>query len=347
MKSMKGWSHPLFYFSSVLLSFLVTGAAAVEIVGAGASLPNPIYKTWGDSLGGGLRLSYQAVGSGSGVDLLIARKVDFGASDRPLKPEELERNNLVQFPAVVGAVVPIVNIEGVEPGRLKLDVETLARIYLGKIAKWNDPAIAALNRDLKLPDANIAVIYRSDSSGSTFLFTNYLSKASAEWHSAMGEGTTVNWKTGTGGLGGSAVINYVERLKNSIGYVDFNQVVQHKLAYVQLKSRDGQFVSPSTESIKAAAANAQWGRNAGFYEILTHQQGGSWPISGASFVLMHKIQDNPQVAQAVLRFFDWSYINGEQAAEHLNFVALPANTQQLIRAEWKARIKDSKGNPIW
>ncbi len=340
--------YPKFSFLPILLASLLSGAAtAVEIVGAGASLPNPIYRTWGDSLGGDLRLSYQAVGSGSGVDLLIARKVDFGASDRPLKPEELERNNLVQFPAVIGAVVPIVNIEGVEPGRLKLDGETLARIYLGKIARWNDPAIVALNRDLKLPDANISVIYRSDSSGSTFLFTNYLSKASAEWHSAMGEGTTVNWKAGTGGLGSSSVINYVERLKNSIGYVDFNQVAQHKLAYVQMKNRDGQFVSPSVESIKAAANNAQWGRNAGFYEILTHQQGASWPISGASFILMHKVQHNPDVAQAVLRFFDWSYNNGAASAERLNFVALPANTQQLIRTEWKNRIRDSKGNPVY
>ncbi len=341
------WLNAKVSLLPMLLAFLTSGTAAVEIVGAGASLPNPIYKTWGDSLGGDLHLSYQAVGSGSGVDLLIARKVDFGASDRPLKPEELERNNLVQFPAVIGAVVPVVNIEGVEPGRLKLDGETLARIYLGKIARWNDPAIVALNRDLKLPDANIAVIYRSDSSGSTFLFTNYLSKASAEWHGAMGEGTTVNWKTGTGGLGSSSVISYVQRLKNSIGYVDFNKVAQHKLVYVQLKNRDGQFVVPSVESIKAAANNAQWGRNEGFYEILTHQQGASWPISGASFILMHKVQHDSQVAQAVLRFFDWSYNNGAMSAERLNFVALPANAQQLIRTEWKNRIRDSKGNPVY
>jgi phosphate transport system substrate-binding protein len=340
--------HPLFYLSSVLLAFLVTGAAAaVEIVGAGASLPNPIYKKWGDSLGGDLHLIYQSVGSGSGIDLLIAGKVDFGASDRPLKPEELEKNNLVQFPAVIGAVVPVVNIEGVAPGSLKLDGETLARIYLGKIAKWNDPAIAALNRDLKLPDANIAVIYRSDSSGSTFLFTNYLSKASSEWRSAMGEGNKVNWKTGTGGMGGSAVVSYVLRLKNSIGYVDLNQVAVNGLAHVLLKSRDGQFVSASMTSIKAAAANAQWGKTAGFYEILTDQQGGSWPITGASFVLMRKVQSKPAVAQAVLKFFDWSYSNGAMSAERLNFVAMPATTQQLVRAEWKASIKDGKGNPVW
>jgi len=340
--------HALFSFSTVAAVLLMAGAAAaVEIVGAGASLPHPIYKTWSDTHGGDLRLSYEAVGSGSGVDLLIAGKVDFGASDRPLKSEELEKNNLVQFPAVIGAVVPVANIEGVGPGRLKLDGETLARIYLGKIVKWNDPAITALNRDLKLPDANIAVIYRSDSSGSTFLFTNYLSKVSAEWRSAMGEGTRVNWKTGTGGLGSGGVIGYVQRLKNSIGYVDFNQVAANNLTHVQLKSRDGQFVSPSVASIKTAAANAQWGKNAGFYEILTDQQGGSWPITGASFVLMHKVQNNPEVAQAVLKFFDWSYSNGAGSAERLNFVALPANTQQLIRAEWKNRIKDSKGNPVW
>lgn len=338
----------LFSLSSILLASLMAGSvAAVEIVGAGASMPNSIYTMWGDSHGGNLRLSYQPVGSGSGVDLLLARKVDFGASDRPLKPEELEKHNLVQFPAIIGAVVPIVNIDGVEPGRLKLDGETLARIYLGKIAKWNDPAIVALNRDVRLPDANIAVIYRSDASGSSFLFTNYLSKASAEWRNTIGEGTTVNWRTGTGGLGSSAMISYVERLRNSIGYADFNQVAQRKLSYVQLKSRDGQFVSPSVASIKTAAANAQWDKNAGFHDILTDQQGSSWPITGASFVLMHKVQDNPEVAQAVLKFFDWSYSNGAQAAEHLNFVSLPANTQQLIRAEWKALIKDRSGNPVW
>jgi phosphate transport system substrate-binding protein len=326
----------------------MTGAAAaVEIVGAGASLPNPIYKKWGDSLSGDLRFTYDAVGSGNGVELLIAGKVDFGASDRPLTPEELEKNKLVQFPAVIGAIVPVVNIEGIESGRLKLDGETLAKIYLGKIVKWNDPAIASLNRDLKLSDANIAVIHRSDSSGSTFLFTNYLSKASAEWRNAVGEGNKVNWKTGTGGLGSSAVISYVHRLKNSIAYVDFNQVAQNNLAYVQLKVRDGQFISPSVGSIKTAAANAQWGKKAGFYEILTDQPGGSWPITGASFVLMHKVQNNPIVAQAVLKFFDWGYSNGMVEAERLNFVSLPANTQQLIRAEWKISIKDSKGNAVW
>ena len=343
-------SHPLFYFSTVLLAFLVTGAAAaIEIVGAGASLPKSVYEKWGGSPIGdpSLHYHYQAVGSGDGVDLLIAGKVDFGASDRPLKSEELEKNNLVQFPAVIGAVVPVVNIEGVESGRLKLDGETLARIYLGKIAKWNDPEIAALNRDLKLPDANIAVIHRSDSSGSTFLFTNYLSKASADWRSAIGEGTKVSWKVGAGGLGNAAVTSYLHRLKNSIAYVDFHLVSQDNLSYVQLKSRDGQFVSPSVASVKTAAASAQWGKNPGFYEILTDQPGSSWPITGASFVLMHKVQDKPEVAQAVLKFFDWGYSNGMQAAEHLNFVSLPANTQQLVRAEWKSRIKDRKGNPVW
>ncbi len=339
--------HALFYSSMLLASVMTGSAAAVEIVGAGASMPNPIYTKWSESLGGDLRLSYQPVGSGSGVDLLIARKVDFGASDRPLRSEELEKYNLIQFPAVVSAVVPIVNIEGVKGGALKLDGETLARIFLGKISRWNDPAIAALNRDLSLPDANIAVVYRADSSGSTFLLTNYLSKVSGEWRNAIGEGNTVNWKTGTGALDTASVINYVERLKNSIGYVDFNQVARNKLSHVQLKSRDGQFISPSMESIKAAAANAQWGKSAGFYEILTHQQGSSWPITGASFVLMHKVQHNPEVALAVLRFFDWSYANGVHDAEHLNFVSLPENAHQLIRAEWKNHIKDSKGNPVW
>lgn len=339
--------RPSICFSSVLLGFLLTGAvAAAEIFAAGASLPHPIYKRWADSLGGDQFLEYQPIGSGSGTDLLLVGKVDFAASDRPMKPEELQRHQLMQFPTVVGGVIPVVNIPGIESGQLKLDGETLARIFLGRIAKWNDPAIATLNRDLKLPDENIAVIYRADRSGSTFMLTNYLSKVSPEWRRTVGEDCQVNWKTGTGAEGGKNVAIYVKRVKNSIGYVDFNQVVQNNLSPVQLKNRDGQFVTASVTTIKAAAANAQWGKNPGFYEVLTDQQGG-WPIAGATFVLMRKVQTRPEVAQAVLKFFDWGYSNGGTAAEQLNFVTLPADTHQLIRSEWKNHIRDTRGNAVW
>ncbi|MDO8414368.1 MAG: phosphate ABC transporter substrate-binding protein PstS, partial [Gallionellaceae bacterium] len=249
---------------------------------------------------------------------------------------------------VMGGVVPVVNINGIEPGKLKLDGKVLADIFLGKITKWNDPALVALNADLKLPEDDITVVHRSDGSGTSFIFTNYLSKVSPEWKTAVGEGTAVSWKVGTGGKGNEGVASYVQRIKNSIGYVEYAYALQNKMTYVQLKNRDGQFVKPDDSSFKAAAANANWEKAPGFYELLTDEPGKeSWPITGATFILMHKAQDKPETGKEVLKFFDWAYSNGAKMAEALDYVPMPDKVQQLVRAAWKNQIKDSNGKGIW
>ena len=292
-------------------------------------------------------MNYQSIGSGGGIKQITAKTVDFGASDMPLKPEELEKNGLMQFPTVVGGDVPVINVNGVEAGKLKLDGTTLADIYLGKITKWNDPAIVEMNKDLKLPDESITVVHRSDGSGTTFIFTNYLSKASPEWKSAVGEGTAVSWKTGTGGKGNEGVASYVQRIKGSIGYVEYAYALQNKMNTVQMKNRDGQFVAANEDSFRAAAAGAHWDKAPGFYEILTDEAGKeSWPISGATFILMHKVQEKPETGKAVLKFFDWAYDNGGKLATDLDYVPLPENVVKLIRAAWKAQLKDAAGKPL-
>jgi phosphate transport system substrate-binding protein len=248
---------------------------------------------------------------------------------------------------VIGGVVPVINVAGIETGTLKLDGKTLADIYLGKITKWNDPALAALNKDIKLPDVNITVVHRSDGSGTSFIFTNYLSKVSPEWKSAVGESTSVSWKTGIGGKGNEGVAANVQRMKNIIGYVEYAYAMQNKMNYVQMKNRDGQFVKPEDNSFKAAAAGAQWDKAPGFYKILTDEAGkGSWPISGATFVLMHKVQEKPETGREVLKFFDWAYDKGGKLASGLDYVPLPENVVKLIRTAWKAQIKDSSGTPL-
>ncbi len=332
-------------------SLLTAGnALAGDITGAGATFPYPVYAKWADAYKTqtGIGLNYQSIGSGGGIKQIEAKTVDFGASDKPLKPEDLEKNGLMQFPTVMGGVVPVVNIEGVEPGKLKLDGKVLAEIFLGKITKWNDPAIAALNKGLALPDADIAVVHRADGSGTTFIFTNYLSKVSPEWKSAVGEEASVSWKVGTGGKGNEGVANFVKQIKNSIGYVEYAYALQNKMTYVQLKNRDGKFVSPNAESFKAAAAGAHWDKAPGFYEILTDEPGkGSWPISGATFILMHKVQDKPENAVEVLKFFDWAYNSGSQMAESLDYIPMPEKVVKLIRAAWKKEIKDGSGKAVW
>jgi phosphate transport system substrate-binding protein len=340
------------------LKQLIAGLAAVTaltfagtshangITGAGATFPYPIYAKWAEAYKAqtGTSMNYQSIGSGGGIKQITAKTVDFGASDMPLTPEKLEEAGLMQFPTVIGGVVPVINVEGIAAGKLKMDGETLANIYLGKITKWNDPALVALNKDIKLPDENITVVHRSDGSGTTFIFTNYLSKASADWKATVGEGTAVSWKAGTGGKGNEGVASYVQRIKNSIGYVEYAYALQNKMNHVQLKNRDGQFVEPSDVSFKAAAANAQWEKAPGFYEILTNEPGkGSWPISGATFILMHKMQEKPATAKEVLKFFDWAYANGNTLASNLDYVPLPENVQNLIRKAWKNQIRDSSG----
>jgi phosphate transport system substrate-binding protein len=335
--------------TAAALSCAGASQAATNITGAGATFPYPIYSKWAEAYKtkSGVSMNYQSIGSGGGIKQITAKTVDFGASDMPLTPEKLDKDGLMQFPTVIGGVVPVINVAGVETGTLKLDGTTLANIYLGKITKWNDPALAALNKDLKLPDENITVVHRSDGSGTTFIFTNYLSKASPEWKTGVGEGTAVSWKAGTGGKGNEGVASYVQRIKGSIGYVEYAYALQNKMNPIQMKNRDGQFVKPGDASFKAAAANAQWDKAPGFYEILTDEPGKeSWPISGATFILMHKMQEKPDTAKEVLKFFDWAYTNGGSLASDLDYVPLPENVQNLIRKAWKNQIRDTSGSSL-
>jgi phosphate transport system substrate-binding protein len=323
---------------------------ATDITGAGATFPYPVYAKWADAYKTktGIGLNYQSIGSGGGIKQIEAKTVDFGASDMPLKPDDLETNGLMQFPTVIGGVVPVINVNGIEAGKLKLDGATLANIYLGKITKWNDPAIVALNKDLKLPDDDITVVHRSDGSGTSFIFTNYLSKVSADWKSSVGEGTAVSWKAGTGGKGNEGVASYVQRIKGSIGYVEYAYALQNKMNHVQMKNHDGNFVQPESSAFQAAAAGAKWDKAPGFYELLTNEDGNnSWPISGATFILMHKVQDKPETAKEVLKFFDWAYANGDKLASDLDYVPLPDSLVKMIHTAWETQIKNAAGKAVW
>ena len=331
--------------ASLGLCFSLT-ALSQDVTGAGASFPAPLYSKWAAEYhkAQGHKVNYQSVGSGAGIKQIDAKTVDFGASDMPLKDEDLAQKNQMQFPTVIGGVVPVVNIAGVAPGQLKLTGEVIADIFLGKITKWSDPAIKALNASLNLPDAVIAPVRRSDGSGTTFLFTNYLSKVSAEWKTKVGDGTAVNWPTGAGGKGNEGVAAFVGRLPNSIGYVEYAYVKQNKMVFAQLKNASGNYVSPDDTAFKAAAAGADWSRS--FYQILTQQPGkDAWPITGATFILMHKTQDKPEKAAASLKFFDWAYKNGDKTADDLDYVPMPASVKDAIRKSW-GQVKDANGKPI-
>jgi phosphate transport system substrate-binding protein len=321
-------------------------AAAQEVTGAGASFPAPLYSKWAADYNKatGVKINYQSVGSGAGLRQIEAKTVDFGASDAPLKDDELAKKGLVQFPTVIGGVVPVVNIKGVAPGQLRLNGQVLGDIYLGKIAKWNDPALKALNPSLNLPDAAIAPVRRADGSGTSFIFTNYLSKVNAEWKSKVGEGTAVNWPTGAGGKGNEGVAAFVGRLPNSIGYVEYAYVKQNKMTYALMQNAAGQFVAPEDVSFKAAAAGADWSKS--FYQILTEQPGAqSWPITGATFILMQKVQDKPGQATATLKFFDWAYKNGDKTADDLDYVPMPPAVKAQIAKAW-GEIKDGSGKVV-
>ena len=320
--------------------------AQQEATGAGASFPAPLYAKWAADYhkATGVKINYQSVGSGAGLRQIEAKTVDFGASDAPLKDEDLAKKGLVQFPTVIGGVVPVVNIPGINPGQLKLSGKVLGDIYLGKVTQWNDPAIAALNPGVKLPEAAIAPVRRADGSGTSFIFTNYLSKVNPEWKEKVGEGTAVNWPIGAGGKGNEGVAAFVGRLANSIGYVEYAYVKQNKLNYVQLQNAEGAFVSPDDEAFKAAAAGADWSKS--FYQILTNQPGkASWPITGATFILMHKSQDKPQQASATLKLFDWAYQTGDKTAADLDYVPMPDSVKSVIVKSW-GEIKDGAGKPI-
>jgi len=321
-------------------------AFAQDVTGAGASFPAPLYAKWASDFNKatGVKINYQSVGSGAGLKQIEAKTVDFGASDAPLKDDELQAKGLMQFPTVIGGVIPVVNIPGIKPGELKLNGQVLGDIYLGKITKWNDPAIKALNGSLALPDAAIAPVRRADGSGTSFLFTNYLSKVNAEWKSKVGEGTAVNWPTGAGGKGNEGVAAFVNRLPNSIGYVEYAYVKQNKMVYAQLQNAAGNFVSPEDNAFKAAAANADWSKS--FYQVLTNQAGkDAWPITGATFILLHKAQDKPANATTVLKFFDWAYKNGDKTADDLDYVPMPDTVKSTIAKAW-GEVKDASGKPV-
>ncbi|MBU1690182.1 MAG: phosphate ABC transporter substrate-binding protein PstS [Gammaproteobacteria bacterium] len=336
--------------TATLAMALSSAAFAGNITGAGATFPYPIYAKWAEAYKAqtGTSMNYQSIGSGGGIKQIQAKTVDFGASDKPLKLEELDKHGLMQFPAVMGGVVPVINVAGIEAGQIKLNGTVLADIFLGKIKKWNDPAIVALNKDAKLPDNLITVVHRSDGSGTTFIFTNYLSKVSPEWKSKVGEEASVSWPAGVGGKGNEGVASYVKQIKGSIGYVEFAYALQSKMTYTQLQNKEGQFVKPDEESFKAAAASANWEKAPGFYEILTDEPGKqSWPITGATFILIHKVQDKPVNAAEVLKFFDWAYANGDKMALEMDYIPMPASVVKLVKGAWKAQIKDASGKALW
>jgi len=340
-------------FKLPLLSLAVASTLGVagivcaqEITGAGATFPAPIYAKWASDYNKatGVKVNYQSIGSGGGIKQIDSKTVDFGASDMPLTDEVLKTKGQMQFPTVMGGVVPVINVKGIEPGQLKLTGTVLGDIFLGKISRWNDPAIKALNPTLPLPDAAIAQVRRADGSGTTFIFTNYLSKVSPEWKTKVGEGTAVNWPVGAGGKGNEGVSAFVARLPNSMGYVEYSYVKQNKLTYAIMQNASGNFVKPEDDSFKAAAAGADW--NKSFYQILTNQPGkDAWPISGATFILMHLKQDKPANATETLKFFSWAYKNGDATAAALDYVPMPKNVIATIEKSW-GEIKDNSGKPV-
>jgi phosphate transport system substrate-binding protein len=325
-------------------------AQALDITGAGATFPYPIYAKWADAYKKltGVGLNYQSIGSGGGIKQITAKTVAFGASDAPMKGEDLDKHGLVQFPAIMGGVVPVYNVKGVKPGDIKLSGALLADIYLGKVKTWNDPVIAKMNAGVALPNQAISVVHRSDGSGTTFLFVNYLSKVSPDWKSSVGEGTAVKWPTGVGGKGNEGVANYVSRIDGSIGYVEYAYAKQNKLSHAQMMNKDGAMVTPTDDAFKAAAAGADWNSVPGMGVVLTDQPGkGSWPITGASFILLHKTQEKADVAKEVLKFFEWSFQNGARMADDLDYVPMPEPVVNQIKAVWKSQIKDASGKPVF
>jgi phosphate transport system substrate-binding protein len=325
-----------------LVAASTSAAFAADITGAGATFPFPIYSKWADAYkkDTGNGLNYQSIGSGGGIKQIQAKTVTFGATDMPLKAEQLEKDGLVQWPMVMGAIVAVVNLEGVKPGEMVFDGETLANIYLGKIAKWDDPAIKKLNPNVKLPSDAITVVRRSDGSGTTFNFTDYLSKVSADWKSKVGSGTAVEWPTGVGAKGNEGVSGNISQTKNSIGYVEYAYAKQNKLTYVAMVNKAGKTVQPTVEAFQAAASNADWANAPGYYVILTDQPGEkSWPITASTFILMHKDATDKAASQEAIKFFKWAFANGDKMAEELDYIPMPDNVVKLIEKTWSAEIK--------
>jgi phosphate transport system substrate-binding protein len=336
--------------ATVLAAASIATASAADISGAGATFPYPIYAKWADAYrkATGNGLNYQSIGSGGGIKQIMNKTVTFGASDMPLKPAELSKAALVQFPTVMGGDVPVVNIEGVKSGDLKLDGDTLAKIFLGEITSWDDPTIKKLNPNAKLPAQAIAVVHRSDGSGTTFIFTDYLSKVSADWKSKVGANTSVEWPVGIGAKGNEGVANNVAQTGGAVGYVEYAYAKQNNLTSVNMINRDGKSIPPSAASFQAAAASADWEKAEGFYVILTDQPGAStWPIAGATFILIPKQPPDAEAAVEALKFFAWAYANGSQMAEALDYVPMPGSVVTAIKKMWANEIKDAGGKPIF
>ncbi len=344
---MKAVKNSIATVAAVIAAGVASTSFAQTITGAGATFPFPIYAKWADEYkkSTGISMNYQSIGSGGGIKQIQSKTVDFGATDMPLKAEDLAKDGLIQFPAIIGGVVPVTNMDNVAPGQLKLTGEILADIYLGKIKNWNEKAITDLNPGVKL-DGPITVVRRSDGSGTTFLFVDYLSKVSPEWKTKVGVGTAVSWPEGVGGKGNEGVAQYVQRIKGSIGYVEFAYAKKNKLDYIQMRNRDGVFVTPDDSAFAAAAAGADWKGTPGMGVVLTNQVGkASWPMAGASFILMYAKPGKPEQSKEVLKFFDFAFKNGAKSASELDYVPLPPATTNLIREEWK-KITDASGKAL-
>ncbi len=340
----------ILFATAMLAAASIAPASAADISGAGATFPYPIYAKWADAYkkATGNGLNYQSIGSGGGIKQIKARTVTFGASDMPLKADELAKDALVQFPTVMGGVVPVINLEGVAPGALVLDGPTLAKIFLGEVQTWDDPAIKKLNPQAKLPSDAIVIVHRSDGSGTTFIFTDYLSKVSPDWKSKVGSNTAVEWPAGIGAKGNEGVANNVVQTRGSIGYVEYAYAKQNKLAFTQMVNRDGKPVAPDAAGFQAAAANADWVGTPGFSVILTDEPGAqSWPIAGATFILLPKQPPDAEAAAEALKFFAWAYANGSQMAEALDYVPMPGSVVTAIKKMWANEIKDPGGRPIF
>jgi phosphate transport system substrate-binding protein len=334
----------------ILGTLLCTSVYAQNIVGAGATFPYPVYSRWAQAYQRetGININYQAIGSGGGIRQIKEKTVTFGASDSPLKPDELKQAGLVQFPMIMGGVVPVVNLQGIQPGQLRLDGEILAQIYLGEIDSWDDDAIKALNPTLKLPDTAIAPIYRSDGSGTNFLFTNYLTQVSNDFKEQVGSSTSVQWPVGIGARGNEGVAAVTGQTRGAIGYVEYAYAKQNKMTTAVMRNKDGQWVEPKIETFQAAAASADWSQNPGYYVILTNQPGSqSWPITGASFILMHRQPQDPAAARSALQFFDWVYKKGGDMAKELDYVPMPQNVVQQVQQTWSMEFTQVGGQPLW
>ena len=328
--------------SLVLVAGFTTGAQAADVTGAGASFIYPVMSKWSAdySKATGKRINYQSIGSGGGIAQIKAGTVDFGSSDAPLKPEELAKSGLAQFPSVIGGVVPVVNVPGIKSGAMKLDGQTLANIFLGRIRMWNDPAIAALNGGIALPAKKITIVHRSDGSGTTFNFVNYLSKVSPDWKAKVGEGTSVKWPTGIGGKGNEGVAAYVKQISGGIGYVELSYALQNRMAYARLKNAAGNFVLPSDETFSAAAASADWTNARDFYLVMTNAPGdNAWPITATNFILMYRQPKNAAGARLARDFFKWAYANGDAQAKALDYVPLPDALVQQIEGYWSQNMQ--------